>query len=210
MLEGLLLLVRVFAVGLQSVDIQAHATRNAALPAALGQTSLWVNDRLATLSSLDKLGVLLLENGEVLLGFPIPDAVRGEEKVHFLKSALVGLGVQAVDHGQSNDVGDTEDVVSLLLESLEDDWKEEREPPVTDRPANDTPGVTLGTNLQWEDLSRVQPWNSEPGSAECSCEEEDHSNSTGAGAFGSGRPSGMLKTNSGEPTSEEHRDTLDD
>jgi len=169
-LEGLLFLISVLTVSLQSVDIQTHATRHAALPAGLGKTSLGVNDRLAALGSLDELGVLLLEDGKVLLGFPVPNTVGGEEEVHLLKSALVGLRVKAVDHGQSDDVGNTEDVVSLLLESLEDDGKEECEPAVANGPADNTPGVTFGTDFQWEDLSRVQPWNSEPSSAKCGCE----------------------------------------
>ena len=162
------------------------------------------------MSSLDKLGVLLLENRKVLFSFPVPDAVRGEEQVHLLKSALVGLRVQAVDHGQGDDIGDAEDVVSLLLKGLEDNGKEECQPPVANGPTNHTPCVTLCTDLQGEDLSRVQPWDREPGSAEGCCEEEDHGNSAGAGTFSRSRTNRVLEANSGESTSQEHRDTLND
>lgn len=193
MLEGLLLLVGVLVVS-KSVHIQAHVPGNAALSSRLGKTSLGVDDRLATLGGLDELGVLLLEDGKVLLGFPIPDAIRGKEKVHLLKSALVGLGVQAVNHGQRDDVGNTEDVVSLLLKGLEDDGKQEGEPAVTNGPANDTPCVTLGTNFQWENLSWVEPWDSEPGGAKGGCEEENHSNGPGAVASSESRASRVLKT----------------
>lgn len=146
MLESLLLLVGILMVG-QGIDIQAHVPGNTALSSRLGKASLGVDDGVATLGGLDEFGVLLLENGEVLLGFPVPDAVGGEEKIHLLKSALVGLGVQAVYHGQSDDVGNTEDVVSLLLERLEDDGKDECEPAITNRPSNDTPSVALSTDF---------------------------------------------------------------
>lgn len=192
MLEGLLLLVGILVVG-KSIHIQAHVPGNATLSSRLGKTSLRVDDRVATLGGLDELWVLLLKDGEVLLSFPVPDAVRGEKKIHLLKSALVGLRVQAVDHGQRNDVGNTEDVVSLLLEGFEDDGENECKPTITNRPANDTPGVALSTNFQWENLSWVKPWDSEPGGAEGGCEEEDHGNSTGRVASGEGRASRVLE-----------------
>lgn len=209
MLKGLLLLIGVFVVG-KGIDIQAHVPGNAALSSRLGKASLRVNDRLATLGSLDELGVLLLEDSEVLFSFPIPDAIRGKEKIHLLKGALVGLRIQAVDHGQRDDVGNTEDVVSLLLEGLEYDGQQKCEPAITNRPANNTPGVTLGTDLQREDLSWVKPWDSEPGGAESSRKEEDHSNGTGAVASSESRASWVLKASSRQTASEEHRDTLDD
>lgn len=195
MLEGLLLLVGVLVVS-ERVDVQAHVPGHAALSSGLGETGLGVDDGVAALGGLDELRVLLLEDGEVLLGFPVPDAVRGEEEVHLLEGALVGLGIEAVDHGQSDDVGDTEDVVGLLLEGLEDDGKQEGEPAVTDGPANDAPGVALGADLQWEDLGGVEPWDSEPGGAEGGCEEENHGNGTGAVASSESRAGWVLETKS--------------
>lgn len=194
----------------QSVDVQAHVPGHAALPSRLGKTRLGVDDRLAALGGLHELGVLLLEDREVLLGLPIPDAVGGEEEVHLLEGALVRLGVQAVDHGQRDDVGDAEDVIRLLLESFEDDGKDEREPAVTDGPANDAPGIALGTDLQWEDFSWVKPWDSEPGRAECGREEEDHGDSSGGVASSESRASRVLKTSSRQTAREEHGDTLHD
>ena len=191
MLEGLLLLVAILVVS-KSVHIQAHVPGNAALSSRLGKTSLRIDDRLATLSGLDELGVLLLEDGEVPLRFPVPDAVSGKEKVHLLKSALVGLGIQAVDHGQRNDVGNTEDIVGLLFKGFEDDGKQESEPAITNGPADNTPSITLGTHLQREYLSWVEPWDSEPGGAKGSCEEENHGNGTRAVASCERRTSWML------------------
>ena len=177
MLEGLLLLIHIIMVS-KSVNIQAHVPRNTALSSALGKAGLRIDNRVATLGGLDKFRVLLLENGKVPLRLPIPDTIGREEKIHLLKSTLVRFRIQAVDHGERDDVGDTEDVICLLLQSLEDDGKDECQPAVTNGPANDTPCVTLGTDLQWEDLSWVKPWNSEPGGAEGGREEEDHSNRT--------------------------------
>ncbi len=209
MFERLLLLVCVLVVS-KSVDVQAHVPGNAALSPRLGKASFGVDDRVATLGGLDELRVLFLENGKILLGLPIPDAVSGKEEVHLFKCTLVGLRVQAVDHRKRDDVGDTENVISLLLKSLEDDRKNKREPAVTNRPANDAPSVTLSTDLQWKDLSRIKPWDSEPGSTKGGREEENHSNGTRAVASSESRPSWVLKTGSGETTSKEHRDTLDD
>lgn len=134
---------------------------------------------MTALSSLDKLGVLLLENAEVPLGLPVPWAVGSEEKVHLLKSALVGFGVESPNHGEGDQVGGGEDVVSLFVESLEHDRAEESEPAIAHGPADNTPCVTLSTNLKREDLSWVQPGDGEPGGTEGGCEQEDHSDSAG-------------------------------
>ena len=193
MLEGLLLLIHIIVVS-KSVNIQAHVPRNTALSPALGKAGLRIDHRVATLGGLDKLRVLLLENGKVPLCLPIPDTISREEKIHLLKSTLIRFRIQAVDHGERDDVGDTEDIICLLLQSLEDDGKDECQPAVTNGPANDTPCVTLGTDLQREDLSWIKPWNSEPGGAEGGREEEDHSNRTRAVTSSESRPGGMLET----------------
>ena len=208
MFEGLLLLIDV-RVGGKRVNIQAHVPGNAAV-SSLGEAGFGVDDRVATLGSLHELRILLFEDGKVLLGLPVPDAVRREEKVHFLEGALIRLGVQAVDHRQRDDVGNTEDVVCLLLESFKDDGKDECQPAVADRPANDTPCVTLGSDLQRENLSWIKPWNGEPRGAEGGGEEEDHRNSTRAVASSERRSSWMLETSSGKTTGEEHGDALND
>lgn len=52
-------------------------------------------------------------------------------------------------------------------------------PAVADGPANDTPGIALGPNLQREDLSRVQPGNRQPrGTENCRVEEHEERCST--------------------------------
>ena len=194
-------------MGGKRVDIQAHVPGNAA-SSSLWEAGFGIDDRVATLGGLNKLRILLFENGEILLGLPIPDAIGRKEKVHFLQGALIRLGVQAVDHGQCDDVGNAKDVVCLLLESFENDGKDECQPAIADGPAYDTPCVTFGTNLQRENLSWVKPWNGEPGGAEGGGEEEDHRNSTRAVASSERRSSWMLETSSGETTSEKHGDTL--
>ena len=45
-------------------------------------------------------------------------------------------------------------------------------PTISDRPANDTPSIALGSYLQGEYLGRVKPRNGEPGGTKCSTEEE--------------------------------------
>lgn len=208
MLKGLLVLVDdIVVTGLKSIDIQAHIADHMI---RFRQTSLGVDDGMAALGSLDEFGVLLLEDGEVLLCFPVPDAVGGEEEVHFFQGALVGLRVEAVDHGQGDDVGDAEDVVSLLLEGLEDDGQDECEPAVANGPANNTPGVALGADLERENLGGVEPWYCEPGRTEGCCEEEDHSHGARRISASHGRAYFVLETEGGETTSEEHGDTLDD
>ena len=208
-LEGLLLFVIVLVVG-ESVDIQTHVPGDATLSTRLGKTGLRVDNRVSTLGGLDKLWVLLLENGKVLLRFPIPDAVRGEQKIHLLKSTLVGLGIQAVDHGQRNDVGNTKNIICLLRQGLEDDGKYEREPAITNGPAHNTPSVTLSTHFQWEDLSGVEPRDSEPGGTKSGGEEKDHSNGTRTVASSERRSSWVLETSSRQTASEEHGNPLYD
>lgn len=212
MFERLLLLVHVIAFAhaavVESIGVQAHATCNAAL--LLGQTSLRVEDRVAALRSLDKLGVLLLENTEVALGLPVPWAVSGEEEIHFLKSALVGLRVQGPHHGKGDEIGGGEDVVRLFIESLEHDGAEECEPAIAHGPADNTPSVTLSTNLEREDLSRVEPRDGKPGSTEGCCEEEDHSDSAVGQRLGLGGAKRVLLTEVREDTGEQKRETLDD
>lgn len=52
-----------------------------------------IHDTVAHVSCPDKFGILCLELGEVLLGFPIPDAVTGEDQVHLLERSLVTFGI---------------------------------------------------------------------------------------------------------------------
>ena len=194
MFEGLLLLINV-RVWRESVDIQAHVPGDATI-SSLRKAGFGVDDRVATLGGLNELRILLFENGEILLGLPVPDTVRSEEKVHFFESALIRLGVQAIDHGKRDNIGNTENVVCVLLESFKDDGKDECQPAVADRPANDTPCITLSSDLQRENLSWVEPWNGEPGGAESGGEEEDHRNGTRTVAPSESRPSWMLETSS--------------
>lgn len=209
MLEGLLLLKGRFVVALgEGIGVEGHIAANTLV--ADRETSLGIEDGVTALGSLDELGVLLLEDLEVPLGLPVPDAVGCEEQIHFLECALVGLWVQGPDHGKSDDIGSGEDVVGLLIQSLEHDRAKEGEPAITQGPTNDTPGVALGSDLEWEDLGGVQPWDGEPSGAESSCEEEDHSHCAGCKTFCGGGTFWLILTSTGETTSEEKSDTLDD
>lgn len=165
---------------------------------------------MTALGSLDEFGVLLLEDLEVSLGLPVPDAIGSKYQVHLLKGTLIGLGIQRPDHGDRDGVCRGEDVVCVFLYSLEHDGAEQSEPSVSDRPPDHTPGITLGTDFQGEDLSRVQPWDSEPGGAEGGGEQEDHSNRTGAVGLGLGGAERMGLTGSGETSSESHGYSLND
>lgn len=152
----------------ECAGIERHAATDTGV--ADGKASLGVEDGVAALSGLDELGVLLLKDLEVALGLPVPDAIGCEEQVHLLESALVGFRVQSPDHGDGDGVGGGENIVCFFVDSLEHDGAEESEPAVAQRPANDTPGVTLCTDLEREDLSGVQPWDGQPSGTEGGCE----------------------------------------
>ena len=136
----------VLAVSRIGVHIKTHIAGGTGVRGTLGKTGLGVNDRVATLGSLDKLWVLLFQELEVLLLIPDPDAVGCKDQIHLLKCALVRLRIEAVHHGQCDDVSSTEDVVGLFAESLEDVWEHHGEPAIAQRPPDHTPCITLGTN----------------------------------------------------------------
>ena len=80
---------------------------------------------MAPLRRLHQIRILLLEDGEVPLRFPVPDAVGGKQQVHFLEGALVGFRVEGPDHGDGNGVAGGEDVEGLLADGGEHDGAEE-------------------------------------------------------------------------------------
>lgn len=105
--------------------VQAHVPRHQTpLPAAL-EATLGVYDAVAPLRRLHELGVLLLEDLEVALGLPVPDGVGGEDKVHLLKGALVGFGVEGPDDDDGGGVDGAEEVEGLFVEGGEDGGEEE-------------------------------------------------------------------------------------
>ena len=102
---------------------KAHAASAPPLEPRLGIDD---DDAVATCGGgLDELGVLFLEQGEGALGVPVPPRGRGEEQVHLLEGALVGLGVEGPDDGEGEDVDGAEDVEDLLVEVLEHDGEEQ-------------------------------------------------------------------------------------
>ena len=174
--------------------------------------SLRVDDGVTALGGLDEIGVLLLEDGEVALGLPIPDAVGGEEQIHFLERALVGLRVEGPHHGDGDDVAGAEDVVGVLIEGGEDDGQQEGAPPVANGPAHHAPGVALGADFEREDLGGVEPGYGQPGGAEGGGEDEDHGDGADAVALGGGDVAGGggILTGFGEGGGEDHGETLHD
>ena len=74
--------------------------------------------------------MLLLEEGEILLGFPVPNAVAREDQVHLLERSLVGLRVQRPDDDDAQRIDGTEDVQRLLVEALEDRREKQDTPAV--------------------------------------------------------------------------------
>ena len=120
MLEPRLHLLRIILLGLQT-EIPRHQT---ALPAAL-DAGLGIHDAVAPLRRLHQFRVLLLEDLEVALGVPVPDGVGGEDEVHFLEGALVGLRVEGPDDDDSGGVDGAEEVERLFIEVGEDGGQEE-------------------------------------------------------------------------------------
>ena len=80
----------------------------------------FVHDTSAS-RGLNKLWVLLFQKRKILLGFPVPDGVRGKDEVHFFQSPLVCLWVQGPDHGDGDDVADAEYVKRFFVESSKHD-----------------------------------------------------------------------------------------
>lgn len=122
----LLARVRVIdAVRALGVDVEAHVARYQAALSALGVAGLGINDAVASLSGLHKLGILLLEDGEVAFGFPVPDRVGREDEVHFFERALVRFGVEGPYDDDGGRVDGTEEVKGLFVEFLEDGGEKE-------------------------------------------------------------------------------------
>lgn len=155
------------------------------------QPRLGIRDAMPPLRSLHEIRVLLLEDLVVLLGLPVPGGVGGEDEVHFLEGALVGFWVEGPDDEDGEGVDGAEDVEGFFAQGFEHGWEEEDlemsvsatsmvvwvdffsyRPAVANGPSYHTPCVALGTNLQWENLGRVEPGHCEPCSTENSREEE--------------------------------------
>ena len=66
-------------------------------------------DTVTTSRSLNKLWILCYQDLVVLFCFPIPNTIRCEQQIHFLKCALIGFRIQSPDHGDCNDVAGCED-----------------------------------------------------------------------------------------------------
>ncbi|KFY53226.1 hypothetical protein V497_08388 [Pseudogymnoascus sp. VKM F-4516 (FW-969)] len=155
---------------------------------------------------------LIHEDLELLLRVPVPRRVSREEKIHLLERALVGFRIQSPHHRQGDGIRNTEDIQRLLANSLKHNRAEKREPSIPNRPPHNTKRIPLRANSKREDLSRVQPGDSEPRSAEDGGEDENHRRAScaeggGAGGFTSG---GGLETDGAEAAAEEHGDALGD
>ena len=121
----LLARIRIHRLSLLSIDIEAHIPGYQAPLAPTIGTSLGVDNAVAALGGLDELGVLLFEDGEVALGFPVPDGVGGEDEVHFFEGALVCFGVEGPDYDDGGGVDGAEEVEGFFVEALEDCGEEE-------------------------------------------------------------------------------------
>ncbi len=125
MLEGSLSLLIWALIAIEAVlEIEPWTTTSGAA-SLLRQTGLGVDDTVAASGGLDDIGVLFLEKGEVALSVPHPWRISGEEKIHLFERALVGFGVESPNHGKSDDVGGTEDVVGFLIKSCKHDRAKE-------------------------------------------------------------------------------------
>ena len=113
-------------LGLFCTDVQTQIPRHqASLATTTISARFGIDDAVATLSRLHEFRVLFLEDGEVPLGFPVPDGVGGEDEVHFFQGALVGFGVEGPDDDDGGGVDGAEEVEGLFVEFLEDGGEEE-------------------------------------------------------------------------------------
>jgi hypothetical protein len=119
------------------------------------QTGLWINRSASTTSCLHQVWILFNQNAVVLLCFPVPDTVRREYEVHLFERTLVRFWVQRPNDDDAEDIDTAKDVQSVFAQTCEDGGQEKDTPAVSDGPANHTPSITLGSNLEWEDLSRI-------------------------------------------------------
>lgn len=83
-------------------------------------------------------------------------------------------------------------------------------PPVPYGPADHAPCVAPGTNFQWENLGRVQPWNGQPRRSEDGGEEEDEEYSPATHARGVAAACFGVDRSAGQTAGAEHADALTD
>lgn len=67
-----------------------------------------VNNATPSSGSLHKVGVLLLEQRKVTLSIPVPDTIRGEDKIHLFKRALIRLWIEGPDDDDCEDINAAE------------------------------------------------------------------------------------------------------
>ena len=104
--------------------LETHVPRyQTALSAAL-ESCLRIHDAVSPLRRLHQFGVLLFEDLEVALRFPVPDGVGCEDEVHFLEGALVGFGVEGPDNDDGGGVDGAEEVQGLFVELGENGRKQ--------------------------------------------------------------------------------------
>jgi hypothetical protein len=108
-----------------AISIQAHIARNQAALPPIRIPSLGIHHATASVRCLHELRVLLLEDGEVALGFPVPDGVGGEDEIHFLEGTLVGFGIEGPDYEDCGGVDGAEEVEGFFVELFEDCGEEE-------------------------------------------------------------------------------------
>lgn len=68
-------------------------------------------------SCLDQLRILFLQQGEILLRVPDPDGLACKQEVHLLECAMVRLGIEGIDDGDSEEVARAEEVERFFFES---------------------------------------------------------------------------------------------
>lgn len=81
-------------------------------------------------------------------------------------------------------------------------------PTVANRPPHDTPRITTSTDLQWEDLGRIQPGDDKPSRAENDGIQEDEEGGCTSDVLA--RTSAGIHRSAGKSTCDEHANTLAD
>lgn len=73
---------------------------------------------------MDQVRIFLFQNRKVLFRVPVPDAVAGKDKVHFLECPLVSLGVKGPDDRNTQNIDSPENVKSVRSQCCENRWEE--------------------------------------------------------------------------------------
>lgn len=130
-------------------------------------------DTISLSHSLDlvvgKLGQLLGDNSRSSLG----DVGVGEDDIELLERSTGGFGVEEVDEGQEDQVGNTEDEESVRVDRGSHGWQDLHDQEVGQPVGHCRDSVGLSSDSHRVELGGVQPWEGQPSGTEEGDEEEE-------------------------------------